>query len=1047
MPDGHDPPFVGRAAELSTLAELLRSAAAGRGSVALVSGEPGIGKTRLADELTGLARSSQVRTVRGRCWEGGGAPSLYPFVQLLRGLRGTASDELLAAMRPGADRGAVGFELLDAIVSRLVDAAGEEPLLVVVDDLHAGDTATLAALLLLADVVGDVPLMVLGTYRDQESRREPEMARLLAELRRRGTSVALAGLGPAAVAELVTARTELEPAHDLVRWLVAATGGNPFFLEQMLPVLAERVRAPGRHVPVPQEVRDAIRWRLEPLDASTRALLGTAAVLGRTFDSPTLAATVGERTEAVTDQLGVALQAGLVRAIPLRNGRYEFVHSLVRETLYDDLPPDRRRELHRSVAELLDSLTAGDRAAEIAHHRLAALPLGDAATAIEAAQRAARRAGELSAYGDAAALHARISELLETSEAPPAERCDALLDLGESQRLAGDTATSRTTFLAALDLATQPHQVALGALGYAAGLGGHGFVDRGDDRVIVLLEQAVAAIGTGDSPLRARLLARLAVELYYTAAVGRRESLSQEAVEIAERVGDARALAYARYSRVWCRLGPEDAEERRETAEQLTQTALATGDGEMLLRGEHLRICTALELGDIVEVDRGLDRYARYAERFRQPLYRWHLETLRAMRAFIAGDLEESERRLSAALDLGLPVQGDTAALLFGVQLCTVRWAQGRLGEVEPALRVFVEHYPTSAWRPALVVAAVESGNLEEARALFEQLAADDFAGLPRDGNWLTICCYLAIPCAALEDRERAAILYELLAPYAARTAVANAGAVCYGSVSSFLGLLAATAGRPHDAVRHLRQGLLQNLAMGHLVMAAWTAARQAEVLEQTGDRAGASRAAADAARRSADLGIPVRPLLPDPVPTPTAGSVFRREGDVWTVVYDGRTSRLRDGKGPRYLAQLLANPGQRIAAIDLIGVDGTWVDGGAGPALDGKAKAAYRERLRQLGEEREEAERFNDIERVAVIDAEVEAIATEFRRAVGLGGRDRPTASPLERARVSVTKLLRKTIARIAESDAELGAHLEAAIRTGTFCTYQPSAPETWAT
>lgn len=1037
---------IGREAELSQLERTVDDAVAGRGTLVLIAGEAGIGKTRLADEIVHRAAQRDVTALRARCWEGGGAPALYPWGRLLRAIPDASPDvaTLLRTLTAGAAAaGPVGFELLDALAGCLLGLAVDRPLLVVVEDLHAADTATLTALHLLADALPDVPLAFVGTYREEDARRAPEVSRALADLGRRGCVLRLMGLEVDAVAAMLASGRSPVPPRHVVERLTHATGGNPFFIEQIAPLLDGTQRS----LPIPEQVREVIRWRLEPLDDEVRDLLATGSVLGPDFDMATLSSVTQRPAATILAQLAAATASGLVRPSADSRLRYGFVHSLVRETLYEDLPADRRHELHLGVAELLSVASPQGRVAELAHHRLAALPLGDANRAVIAARTAAARACELCAYDDAAELYRRVVQLIDAGLASDRDLCGALLDLGAAQRLGGDTTASRTTFLAAVDLASNGDQLAEAALGYASGLGGHGFVDRGDDTVIALLERAERQLGPADTPLRARVLARLAIELYYTPAAARRELLSQEATDIAGRVGDEHATLVARFGRAWCRVGPDDVDERRTLASELTELAVRVGDNEMALRAEHLRLATALDAGDMVEVDRALERYARLTDRVRQPLYQWHLEVLRAMRAFVAGDLDASEQHAQSALELGLPVQGDTAVLLYGVQLCTIRWAQGRMDEIEPAIRVFVEQYPTSAWRPALAIAATATGRLDEGRVLLDQLAANDFAGIPRDGNWLVECCYLAIPCAVLGDAGRAEVLYELLLPHAGRAAVANAGAVCYGSVSTFLGMLAATAGRTDDARRHFQAGSVHNLAMGHRVMATWTLARQAELLTTAGDRR-AGTVHRDATVGARELGIStdlsVTPAA-DPGPDLDVRAVFRREGQFWTVVYGDTSCHLKDGKGPRYLAQLLANPGQRIAAIDLVGTDTIRADGSAGPALDAQAKAAYQQRLRDINAERDEAEEFHDLGRVAALDEEMAALVAELNRALGLGGRDRPTVSPLERARVSVTKLLKQTLRRLAEADPALGAHLDAAVRTGTFCVYAPSTPIRW--
>jgi tetratricopeptide (TPR) repeat protein len=174
----------------------------------------------------------------------------------------------------------------------------------------------------------------------------------------------------------------------------------------------------------------------------------------------------------------------------------------------------------------------------------------------------------------------------------------------------------------------------------------------------------------------------------------------------------------------------------------------------------------------------------------------------------------------------------------------------------------------------------------------------------------------------------------------------------------------------------------------------------------------------------------------------PADAAVFRREGDYWSVVFEGRTARLRDSKGLQYLARLLAEPGREFHAVDLVAAGRTTPDGGdAGALLDRRAKEAYRRRLAEIEEDVEEARATGDLPRAAQAEAEREFLARELARAVGLGGRDRRAGSASERARSAVTRAIRQGLARIREHHAALGEHLDRTIRTGTYCAYLPDS------
>ncbi len=1084
--------LLGRDGELALLRAALTEARSGAGGLVLVSGEPGIGKTRLTEELADEARGAGIRVLRGRCWEAQGAPAYWPWVQVLRTYIREQHDDgspsvqsatrLLARLDPVSEPGAASpdpeassFQLFDSLAECITAIARHGPLLLVLEDLHASDEASLIGLNFLAREASRTPSLIIGTYRDEDARRSAATGRIISQLVREGQRVDLGPLDVPAVTELVEAATGIRPTVENATAIQQATGGNPFFLEQLVPLLVEdggslRIRERA----VPEQLRDAVRWRLEPLPGDVLDTLGFAAVLGREFDLGLLQEVLDADLERLLSHLSIASDAGILRGVAGTPTRSEFVHALVRDTVYDALPVADRLNWHARVASVLArrrELSLPVAVDELAHHHIAAGPLVDPSTAIASSSEAAQRAMTIYAYDDAVLHLSNAYRLLEETETDAAVRCEMLLELGEAQRRSGDPITARGSYRRAAELAEQasaPDLLERAALGYAAGAEGYGFVDRADRYLIELLERALRDLGDREDSVRAHLLARLALALYYTPFDQRRQEVCREARTLAERIGDEGAAVLSRYVEHWTQLHVDDPQERVGAAEEISRRAAAVGDRDLFLRGVHLRLVTALELGDIATVDGELDRYERVSQQLRRPDHDWHVLVLRSMRAFVAGELDEAERLAFGALDVGQRAQGEVASVLFGVQVCTIRWVQERLHEVEPAIRLFVERYPSSAWAPATVLAALASGRRDEARAVLDRLSENDFESLPREGNWIVMLCHLAVAVAELGADEHASVLYRLLEPHAGRVAVANAGATCYGSTSTFLGLLAATAGDTSAAEEHLRTGLTQNRAMGHRPMTVWTLLEYAELLAIRGEDDDLERAEqmrADALSQAEQIGIAgLRPRLTRP-PTPRSGdapsersvaateAVFQKEGDYWTVVFEGRTTRLRDGKGPRYLARLLAAPHQELYSLDLVAGPGgeshpAKREGGL-PVLDQQARSAYRQRLRDLAEDLEEARECNDIGRVGVIEDEIDALTTELTRAIGLGGREREAGSPAERARVSVTKVVRATIRRIEGSDPALSHHLQTTVRTGTFCTYAPDTrhPLVWRT
>jgi len=551
---------------------------------------------------------------------------------------------------------------------------------------------------------------------------------------------------------------------------------------------------------------------------------------------------------------------------------------------------------------------------------------------------------------------------------------------------------------------------------------------------------------------RARVLARLARALVFTPALHRRAALSEQAVSMARRLGDPATLAAVLYDRHLAVWGPDNPADRLAIAGEVVELAERCGDRALALQGRGLRTADLLELGDPAALRAEIEAYERAATALRQLHYLWHVPLLRATQALLAGRFEEAERLAAEGLEVGQRAHDQAVGVYVPVVVAAVRWLQGRLPELEDAVRALVARYPAvPAWRGALVLALALDGREDEARAELDWLAARDFADLPRDQQWLCNLALLAMACQRLGDRRRAAIVYELLLPCAGRLVPTTRLAVgCLGAVSHYLGILAATLGRWDAAAGHLAAAVATTTRAGAVPFVALSRFEHARALRARGapgDRELAEEqlAQATATARALGLGLPA-----DQEAAPAApAAVFRREGEYWTIAYHGPAARLRHTAGLGHLARLLGNPGRELHALDLAAGDAASGerDGDPGPVLDDQAKAAYRRRLAELTADLEEAERFADPERAARARAEVDALTEQLAGAVGLGGRDRRLPSPAERARVNVTKAIRTAIRRISEHDPALAEHLRRTVRTGTFCVYaaDPATPQRW--
>jgi len=844
--------FVGRERELAGLLAALEDAFAGRGQLFLISGEPGIGKSRLADELAARARYRGALVLWGRCWEAGGAPAFWPWVQSLRSLLrdsdlktlrslfGTGAQHLAQVLPeirdafpdlpipPALDPEAARFLLFDAMATLFRNSANAQPLVLVMEDLHVADAPSLLLLRFLAGALTDSRILAVGTYRETELERESPLAPMLAELTRHPAthSLSLGGLTRPDVSRFIELMTGLVPPEGLANAVYRQTEGNPLFVGEVVRLLVHegRLQQSGTEtlkLVIPRGLREVIARRLGHLSQSCTRVLTLASVLGREFGIDALKRAGDLSSDELLEVLDEAETARVVAGVPGGLGRLRFAHALIGDALYEDMSPTRRVRLHRQVGEALEGLYAPapePHLAELARHFFEAAPTGNADKAVQYATAAGDWAAKLLAYEEAVRFYQMALQAMDLKETPDHTlRCQLLLCLGDAQARAGDVPTAKQTFLSAASLAkglNLPDALARAALGY----GGRFVWDagRGDRHLVPLLQDALNALGETDSVLRVKVMARLAGgPLRDDPVRERRASLSQQAVTMARRLQDPATLAYAldgKYAAVWW---PENLEERLAIATDLIQVAGQAGDKERAHQGYHYRCLGRLEVGDMPGVYADLDAQAQLAEELRQPAQAWYVEAVRATLATFEGRFSEAEERIPSAFRLGQRAQGPMAGVYRMLQLFALRREQGRLAELEVQLTRVADEFPMyHVLHCALALLYCELNKRTEAHQTFEALARDSFAALARNDEWIFAMSLLVEVAESLGDLPRATQAYELLLPYAQRNALSNPD-VCIGSVSRPLGILAAMMARWEDAARHFQDALAMNAKAG----------------------------------------------------------------------------------------------------------------------------------------------------------------------------------------------------------------------------------------
>ncbi|MEO7573288.1 MAG: AAA family ATPase [Acidimicrobiales bacterium] len=891
--------FAARSVELETLLSAWKEVCEGDRRLVLVSGEPGIGKTRLVTEVVRIAHDQGGTIMWGRCDPELGA-SFEPFTEALRrytntvsagrlrGELGPLAGELtrllpeLSGRVPGlaeplrAEPDAERHRLFEAVMDLLAASSDNAPLVLVLDDLHWADKPSLLLLRHVLRSVTPIRVLILATYRDTDLDRSHPLADVLGDLRRESgvTRLDLMGLDAQDVEQLMetAAGHDLDaPALELARAVHAETEGNPFFVGQMLLHLAESgliVQRGDRwtsdltlsDVGIPEGIREVVSRRLSRLSEVANEALSWAAVIGPEFDLGIVEASGGPSGVELLNALDEATQVGLLREVAGATGRYRFAHALVRSALHEEISTNRRVRMHWSVGEAIDDRSRGGADAHLdalAYHYGEGALAGDPAQAVEVARRAATKATTELAFETAAGHLDRALGLLELFDRPPIElRGDLLLDLATALRNAGDP-RRRPTVFAAADVARtlgDPQRLAQAALILAPfGISTEiGFVG---EEALALFEEALAGVPEEPSPVRARLLSAIAVELQWGGDIDRRRRAASEALVMARALGDGPTLNVV-LATAWTTLDGRQPFARAwfEIQQEALEAAELEHDPEGLFDALVHLIGTQAALGEVAAAQARFEEAERIADGLRLPRFRWQILNLRAMFASLAGNLDQAERDTMEAIEVGQTsdltesmITGSAGGLLFATH-----YDRGRIGEMVPALEDLVRTQPGAPiWRLGLASALARTGRLEEARVLFDWLVADDCARVPSDIYFPTTLSGVGRLCLVLDaDTAVAASAYHQLLPHAGTCNWGRVGV----SRPNDLGLACAAfvAGEVDLADRHFTANAELCERMGARPELAWNHHDWAQTLATRGrtsdakEHAGAARSIAE---------------------------------------------------------------------------------------------------------------------------------------------------------------------------------------------------------
>jgi tetratricopeptide (TPR) repeat protein len=890
-------PFVGRESERADLRRFLDRAKSSHGGLVMIGGEPGVGKTRITEELVADARRHGFLTLTGHCYEMEGAPPYIPFVEII--------EEAVRIVEPDALRAALGDDapevaklmpelrrlfpdipeprklspelerrhLFNGIREFMARAGHVQTLLLVIEDLHWTDEPTLLLLQHIAQQLHEMPILMVSTYRDTELDVARSLAKALEELLRQRLAhdMLLKRLPEDGVAAMLQGRSGQEPPSRLVEVIYQETEGNPFFVEEIFKHLAEEEKlfdSEGQwrsdlrveEADVPRGVLLVIGHRLERVSEGCRRTLARAAVIGRGVSFKLLNELIELDEEALFDAIEEAERAQLIRSTT-RGGDAQlmFSHELIRQTLLSDLSTPRRQRFHLRVAEAMERLYAAvleSHAADLAYHYHQAG--GDPEKIMKYAVLAAERATAQTAYEEAVSQYERALQVLEMQR-PIDEfrRSDLLLALGRMCGHAGNSSRAQEAFFQVTEIARElpaPKQFAEAVLGlfrykYLVG--------SSNKQYLGLMEEGLTLLGDAGSAPRAALMGQLAVFLELLDDE-RRFSMSEEAVTMARRFGDQKALYYALWGRtfVWDRPLEEKMFDVKEFA-QLEQEIGA-------LEGVNWALCYLChyhwEQGNMNAALSDMDVMRKVVEELSIPDMMSRVKFVESTYAQMIGRFDEAERLAFEGFTLGQKVHGAAAGQQFGALMYLIRWLQGRLDEFDEAFQLDARRYQHPVYRAFIAHLHLSLGRKEQAREIFENIATDDFDDLPRNFTLFNVLAPLSELAIGFRDIRRSAMIYDIWHPYADHVCLVGIGNGFFGAATLFLGMLAATMQRRDDAIEHFETAIETHTRIGarpYLARSQHEYARMLVERNASGDKDKAKTLLAEATAIYRELGMP----------------------------------------------------------------------------------------------------------------------------------------------------------------------------------------------
>jgi transcriptional regulator with XRE-family HTH domain/tetratricopeptide (TPR) repeat protein len=890
--------MVGREREFDLLCDATEHAISGRGQVVMLAGEPGIGKTRLAQDFSAYARSQDAWVLWGRSHEDEGAPAYWPWVQIVRAIADALAPDVL---RRDLGRGASAlaplvpevadkisgtaptkslspeqarFELFESITRLMHSASLRVPLLIVLDDLQWADQSSLDLLSFLGQEIVGSRIVILGIYRDIELALSPQLVRTMTELSRTPhfQQVILFGLAENEVGQLITRVLSRALHSKTVSAVYERTEGNPFFVSELARLMFAIELPDGKGddgailTTVPPGVKGVLEQRFRRLSDNCYSTLQNASVGGREFDLSMLDGITSDTRHQLLDALDEALRARLIERMAGSVGRYRFSHALVRESLYESLGSAERASLHQQVGDFLERTHAGElgpHLSMLAHHFFEAIVTSDNTKAIYYAIEAGDRASSQYAHAEAANHYRQALGAFELGSLANSKLlCEVLLKLGEACNQDGQYQSAQQAFGRAATISRElhfPDCLARAALG-AAGLG---VIEHGERHHLQLLKDAVSILPEEPTALRSHVLARLSTVLQSPDLLKQRWALVDEAETIARAHDDASALLYALLARHRSLWAPRFRAERIAVALEFSSCVAQVSEQNSPPAFSY-RMYDHLEAGEVPAVDSLIETFTTLVGELGQPQRIWIAKNFRAMRALMDGRFDEAEQFIEEARAIGEPAAPTLAVADHFMFRFFLHREQGRLADLTGPAHQIESWYPDDLfWQSLLTVLASSLGDGYTPLLHVDQLITEIERYGSTDGNAIAAAGLLATSSEIWRQPGHSERIYEILAPYSQVNAVLGNSRhfYCLGCVSHPLGLLASVLRRWDLAEQHFEDAIEMHRRMkatAYLAHSQYAYARMKAARDQMDDRAHAQELAGQVRESATALGMSV---------------------------------------------------------------------------------------------------------------------------------------------------------------------------------------------